>query len=42
MNEHDKLVMAIGFLKGLINGHDYYTTVSVEDINKFIKEIAEK
>jgi len=39
LTDSQKVAMCIGFLKGLVQNSDYYTSVSVKCVEDFIKEI---
>lgn len=39
MNTESKLAMVIGYLKGIINGHNYVAPVDVKNVKEFIEKI---
>lgn len=39
LTDTQKVAMCIGFLKGLIQNGDYYASVNIESVKKFINEI---
>ena len=42
MTDSEKLVALISYIKGVINGHNYFATVNVENFNSFLKTIEVK
>lgn len=39
LDDSQKVMLCIGFLKGIINGKEFYTTVDVSAVKEFIAEI---
>ena len=42
MTDYGKLIALISYIKGVINGHNYFATINVENFNSFLKTIEVK